>query len=649
MIEQLEYSVRFPPNDRYPLGQSFDRKLSFKKGVTLITGANEVGKTLNLEIFEFLMFGSAALRGAVGDYKGLRAVGIVSIRGTRYRIERTVRNAAINFADGGEEGLTLAVGTKPVNARIAGILGYGLDVFRVANIANQDDVQRLSQMLPAARKAMVDRLIGADQIEALAKWCGEEALGVAREIAGVEKGTGPEPVKPAEPHDYRPADELQARIVKLRADRDRAVQLRAFLANKPVVPELGDRPSALPLSTLEHAEKVLSLRTYDFDLEEARRQNEAHSLWLERQAFDRRVPARPTISADLLADFERAERLERELADLMATEEVTCPCGKPFRLADGEIARVQLALDNLPMKLPGLDLDAERTAHRVWAKEDVQAAWERLQHAVETPHPAHHPREAEGAVPLADVRAELAKTGLPADTTLAEVRRQAGQLRTWEAQQAAHADALARRDAWELQATAAQLELNQVETAFGELDDVVDQLSRAQLYELSMASYRGAFATWAQNQDHLTDLRREERSWRNAKVAMNKLRDETKTHLVPALSRVASHLLARMTAGKRARISVDEDFEVMVDGQPLATLSGSGKICANLALRLALGRILTQGVFPVFMGDELDASMDPERSRSLYEAMLALEGKLTQMLLVTHKQLGADQIITLEA
>ena len=49
------------------------------------------------------------------------------------------------------------------------------------------------------------------------------------------------------------------------------------------------------------------------------------------------------------------------------------------------------------------------------------------------------------------------------------------------------------------------------------------------------------------------------------------------------------------------------------------------------------------------MGDELDASMDPERSRSLYEAMLALEGKLTQMLLVTHKQLGADQIITLEA
>lgn len=645
MIEQLEYSVRFPPNDRFPLGQSFERKLDFEAGVTLITGPNEIGKTLNLEIAEFLLFGTAALRGKADDYKGLRASGKFWIRGERYKIERTARNAAISQA-----ATVLAVGTKPVNARILQLLGYGLDVFRIANVANQNDAERLSEMLPAARKAMVDKLIGADQIETLAKRCGEEALGVSREANGLELGLGPEPFKPVQPEGYHLASEVEEKVRRLRADRDRAVELRAFLANQPVVPALGDRPHRHQMLALERAERVLQLRTYDFDLEAARAQDAAYQIWLERQAFEKRMPARPKLGLGLLEDLERAERLERELEGLRASPELVCPCGKPFRTTDGEIARVQLALGNLPMKPPGVDLVVERDAHRTWDREEVRVMWERLSEAVETEKPAHHPREAEGAVPCADVVAELEKLGFGAGADLVGVRGLMTMLRAWEAQQSAHADALARKEAWDLQATAAQMDLNRIRL------DVEDKLARTEivlnssrLYEANMASYQQAFISWAQGQDRLTDLRREERSWRNAKTAMNALREETKTHLVPSLSRVASHLLTQMTGGARGRIVVDEDFEVEVDGQPLATLSGSGKICANLALRLGLGRILTNGVFPVFMGDEMDASMDAQRSQCLYDALRALEGKLTQILIVTHKPVAAARTITLEA
>ncbi|WP_163360679.1 hypothetical protein, partial [Klebsiella aerogenes] len=76
-----------------------------------------------------------------------------------------------------------------------------------------------------------------------------------------------------------------------------------------------------------------------------------------------------------------------------------------------------------------------------------------------------------------------------------------------------------------------------------------------------------------------------EDSWRQGKMALNEVRQETKTYLAPALSRVASHMLSQMTGGARGRIAVDEDFEIQVDGQPLNTLSGSGKVCANLAVR----------------------------------------------------------------
>jgi DNA repair exonuclease SbcCD ATPase subunit len=107
-------------------------------------------------------------------------------------------------------------------------------------------------------------------------------------------------------------------------------------------------------------------------------------------------------------------------------------------------------------------------------------------------------------------------------------------------------------------------------------------------------------------------------------------------------------MLAQMTGGARGRIVVDEDFEIQVDGQPLNTLSGSGKVCANLAVRLGLGRILTNGVFPVFMGDEMDASMDNDRAGHLHDALCALEGKLTQILVITHKRPACSRVITLE-
>jgi hypothetical protein len=67
------------------------------------------------------------------------------------------------------------------------------------------------------------------------------------------------------------------------------------------------------------------------------------------------------------------------------------------------------------------------------------------------------------------------------------------------------------------------------------------------------------------------------------------------------------------------RWSSTREFDVVVDGQRLDTLSGSGKAVANLALRLGLGQVLTNNVLSVFVGDEIDASMDEDRAKNLGE------------------------------
>ena len=84
------------------------------------------------------------------------------------------------------------------------------------------------------------------------------------------------------------------------------------------------------------------------------------------------------------------------------------------------------------------------------------------------------------------------------------------------------------------------------------------------------------------------------------------------------------------------------------DGQRLDTLSGSGKAVANLALRLGLGQVLTNNVLSVFVGDEIDASMDDDRARNLHNSIQGLAGKISQIIHISHKTgVEADWSLTL--
>lgn len=120
-----------------------------------------------------------------------------------------------------------------------------------------------------------------------------------------------------------------------------------------------------------------------------------------------------------------------------------------------------------------------------------------------------------------------------------------------------------------------------------------------------------------------------------------------KQELAPSLSTAASRLIAAMTAGERRHVDVDHDFNITVDGQPLQTLSGSGKSVVNLALRIGLGQVLTSKVLPLFMGDEIDKDMDADRAAATHGTFQNLREYLTQIILVTHKSIEADHIIQL--
>ena len=152
MLRSLFFSVTFPTT-----GRSFSNDITFQKGFGAICGPNEQGKTLILEMIRFSLFGTAALRGKSDDYKNLKVELEFTVRGEVYKTRRTITTAKLFRGSPPEE---IANGVKGTNAKVVEILGFGLDVFDTACVANQGDIEKLGAMKPTERKQMVDSVIG---------------------------------------------------------------------------------------------------------------------------------------------------------------------------------------------------------------------------------------------------------------------------------------------------------------------------------------------------------------------------------------------------------------------------------------------------------------------------------------------------------
>jgi DNA repair protein SbcC/Rad50 len=174
-----------------------------------------------------------------------------------------------------------------------------------------------------------------------------------------------------------------------------------------------------------------------------------------------------------------------------------------------------------------------------------------------------------------------------------------------------------------------------------------EALVTSRSYEQAQAAHEAAVLVYAEAKQKLDGLLAQSEDWANAKAAIAEAKTVIKSFLIPSLNKVASLLINQMTGGARSSVIVDDDFNITVDGQQVQTLSGSGKAVANLALRIGLGQVLTNGVFSVFIADEFDESMDEERAQYTAECLQRLKQTIKQVIVVTHKRPIADHIFTL--
>lgn len=669
MLSKIKYDLTFSN------GRQIKNELELNSGSTLITGANGKGKSLNFEMVGFALFGNKALRGIAGDYKRMKVEVIIAINGETYTINRTKSKSEVFHKDE-----PIVSGTKPVNQWVVRTLGYGFDVFRIAHWCAQGDIQALADMRPTERKQMIDSVAGLTQMDGLAN----NMAGEIRELRAVvetHKKNLVEPVAPTQPQ--TPKADIQNALSTYKTSLEKWLTAGAVPAptepTKPVQPEepiYPDKPELLsptmkapefPTLTNGIPTTVSQLTTVELNLQnnlDKAVKVEAEFLRLEAQY----KPCEPNLQwpeigelYDAWAEHERFNRIQ----ELKASHTIECPsCKHHFHLS-AEIEE----LEKLPVREEAPSVTVKEwndIAHQIEINQKHDTVLEELQglNIDDLRTALHEVRTAKSSIMQFEKENKEYKSHV---SNISQMNDQ--QLKNWDGtckrikdqfdnqmrlynSRATHFESLmqdyleAKAKYTEAQETRSRITQQFPENTEATLRNVISQLESALQewanyehlsgqYEQELATYKKSMEGVAAEEERLSELSR-------AREALKVVKAKVQSHLLPSLNKVASMLMSEMTGGEFQSVEVGQDFEVVVDGQPLRTLSGSGKDLANLTLRIGLGRILTHRVLPLMMLDEIDSAMDDTRASFTWQCIQRITPHIGQVLQASHKELDAQ-------
>lgn len=205
-------------------------------------------------------------------------------------------------------------------------------------------------------------------------------------------------------------------------------------------------------------------------------------------------------------------------------------------------------------------------------------------------------------------------------------------------------DALAKTYAEnEAKALAIRVELDATEYAAKGYPEWLELDKACSNYEFELQVYQNRLLERESWQNKLDEITTAVGDYTLAIKGLKAAKNEIKNHLLPSLNNAASQLATTMSAGAINSVLMLDDFSIKAMKadryRPVETFSGSEASIINLALRIALGQVLTHSVFSVLIGDEIDASMDSARTAAVWSALARLveANKIKQVILVSHE------------
>ncbi len=640
MLQHLDYRIKFSG------GRVLQASRALLLGLTLITGSNECGKSVFMEMILFALFGSECLRGPKSDYAEIK----VTLTTSMFKVTRTLSTAEV-FVDG----QLRAAGHTGASKCVTAILGFGVTTFLITCAVRQGEVEALGKMRPAARKAMIEDALGINSLNACEKHVKKRTSELKISVAAVEKLIAAVPDEVIIKPDL--LANLQTRLaeqIEIRNKSEQAAHTIKYLSQTvdsfrgyPVAPEGDVEELREELeAALEVDQQIKSiLNTLQFLNKSPLDYSEAETQKLiddwDLIAHWEKAPVHPDAAKRLLMEKEWYELSQKIKGN------IECPsCGVEFT-PSGEIQTATLMrLDELS------DYRCEKltSQHQYADVEASQAFWGDLEY----PPMVQKPRESKTAL-----QAHL--SALPSQQHIQELNAQLNLLEPRRRDTTALKAKLKEFQDYSQLMDVAHAKAEAVNRAKAEIDVLRQDLCGSEVYEeinnLSLsikqveehmrenAKRAALIENNAALEVEIAEYRAAMEEYSTCLTSINSVRELIKTSLAPELSTRSSAYMSQLT-GVAREVVVDPDMDVKVDGVGLHALSGSAKACADLSLRFALAGAMTQKVFPVLLCDEPDAAFDESRSEQITK-LLETISKQGQVIMISHKETYADQVISL--
>lgn len=603
-----------------------DVTINFKSGLNYIVGPEGSGKSLILEAISFCFFGSTALRDVASSYKQFEATLIFNYLNKQFKIVRKIDDAVLYLKDQNVWN-KVAVGTTPVNQQIITLFGYDYSIFVLSNYCQQGELQSFSKMTPAKKIAFIDKVSGIEDAKEFIKFLEERKKFLKNEITTVSR-YAIEPTLTFLP-EYLEQD-LDLLLNNLEENKQNLLtySLKKISLENNLLTLKNEFNSQSKNQVAEKAivdilakydvETCLSMYTSYLDLNTTYTTLKKNLDKIEKTNYVSDFNIKDTVKdvEEFLATSAYNKKVDIK-NKLLLSQHVNCPsCSFEFSVAHIELLQYS---------------DIEIT------KKDIKKVYkypEELLHYLNNDYHTYQQIQKD----ILDIQNKIQalsifKQYIDQGLSLEDFNKK---ILNYLKQQSFLND-LTDKFNTDSATVEEQLKLHNASNNQQIIDTLTQDIYKYTKIKTEVEIYNKSKEIFDKASLELNKLKTE---LSNIVLLITQSTEDTfkiKQAAIPLINYHASVLINSMTDSIISKITITENYNILVDNKNINVCCGSEKDTASLAFRLSLGNSIILGMLPLFLGDEIDAASKVERSLLMTDVLQNMSELGYQVLLITHK------------
>ena len=619
--------------------------IDFAPGINVLQGKNSSGKSTVIEMLNYSLFGSIALRSAISTYdKAFEVECILNINNVTYKINRTTKDSQIYMLDTDDKYLILATGITPVNEYLKGLLTYDYKIFSLTNFCKQHELLKLTSCSPKELINLIEIVSGLDSSYKMLlslKESRKECKAVIKSLSSTLDNSSSLNLNFKENSDYESLLKENLDVLnnfnRVLQTNYESSQLITNLYNTFI--KIKNKRNKI-VTDLNEYKLQLDFKYTEDSLKESKDSILLYTSTLTnlKRSLSTYIKPDTTYTNDFLnvqsslidqnKEYEEYVRLKNKLEE----SKIVCPnCDHTFHFESEDSLVSDEVLEVAPVK-PVLTL-REINNLRDWNAKvnDYNALVEEIR-----VHEESHTTQI--TTTFINTQLALYESIHQQESLLEYVNTEYSELHV-------NLEPFVNTEQENLEDSI----LNKVNEITDEYETTLEEFNNFKNYLDLKRQYIQQQEVIESFQDNLNTNKENLLTYNLLFDVLENVKKTIQQESFPVLNSVASDILSQITGGERNKVFITETFKIEVDDNDIETIEGSGKVIANLALRVALLSTFYKDTFLVCLFDEIDESLHEDRFEYMEESFNKLAEQGYQLILSSHKNYSVDNIINMDS